>query len=229
LKIFPIGDSSVTIELGNLINEELNLKVQAIQQWLSSNRFEGLKDMISSYSSLSVFYDPVLIRRNYPEAKTAYEFVKIKLEEAWNNSEIKEQVDSTIISIPVCYDDYFGTDLHFLSKEKGLPKEDIVGLHTYNIYRVYMIGFLPGFSYLGDVDEQLIIPRKSRPVPVAAGSVGIAGRQTGIYPLNSPGGWQIIGRTPVKLFDPFAAIPVKLKMGDRVKFYAITKEEYENG
>ncbi len=200
-----------------------------MQQWLFSNSFEGMKDVIMAYSSLTVFYDPLLVKRKYAGHASAYEFVKAKLQEAWQQAEVKEEPTGNVLYIPVCYDDSYGTDLDFLSEEKGLSKPEIVRLHTLKMYRVYMIGFLPGFSYMGEVDEQLATPRKSKPVPVAAGSVGIAGSQTGIYPLHSPGGWQIIGRTPVKQFDPFAQPPVKLKTGDRVKFYSITKHEFENG
>jgi len=108
-----------------------------------------------------------------------------------------------------------------------LTEEEGVSMHTSTIYNVYMIGFLPGFSYMGEVNERIAVPRKQAPTPVVAGSVGIAGSQTGIYPLNSPGGWQIVGRTPLRLFDPFAPEPVKLQTGDRVQFYSITKREFE--
>ncbi len=137
--------------------------------------------------------------------------------------------DSHIVRIPVCYDERFGYDLDFISLAKQLAKDEIINLHVSRVYYVYMIGFLPGFSYMAAVDDKLVIARKPNPVPVIAGSVGIAGSQTGIYPLNSPGGWQIIGRTPLKkLFDEHADPPVLLKAGNRVQFYGITRQEFDN-
>jgi inhibitor of KinA len=227
-KIFSLGDSAATIEIGNLIDEALNLKVIAMQQWLSAHTFEGMKDVIVAYCSLTVLYNPLVVKKKYGVSSTAFEFVKTKLEEVWNESVENENYNNNIIRIPVCYEGDFAADINFFSAEKKLSKEEIIKIHISKTYRVYMIGFLPGFSYMGKVDDRLIIPRKSKPVAVAAGSVGIAGSQTGIYPLNSPGGWQIIGRTPVKLFDPFADVPVKINIGDQVQFYSITKNEFEN-
>ena len=133
------------------------------------------------------------------------------------------------IKIPVCYAEKYALDINEISKEKKLPVDEIIRLHTAKKYRVYMIGFLPGFAYMGEVDEQIAIPRKAQPrTKVEAGSVGIAGMQTGIYPLNSPGGWQIIGKTPVKLFNKEKDDPVLLQPGDEIEFYSITKDEFTN-
>jgi inhibitor of KinA len=229
LKIFPLGDSAVTIELGNHISEELNFTVLAMRQWLLANGFEGMTDVIMAYSSLTIYYDPLVVRKHTNPVQPAFEFVKSRLEKAFEMAEIKRDPPGDIIHIPVCYEEGFGTDLDFLASEKKLAKAEVIRLHTSSVYRVYMLGFLPGFTYMGEVAGPLITPRKHKPVQVTAGSVGIAGSQTGIYPLNSPGGWQIIGRTPIRLFDPFADIPVKLKTGDQVKFHAITKNEFEYG
>jgi inhibitor of KinA len=224
--IFPIGDNAVTIDLGNRINELLNRKVLGMQQWLSERALEGVKDLIIAYSSLTIFYDPVLIRKKHLISSTVFQFIKSKLEDAWANASPSDETPGDLLMrIPVCYDNDFGFDLDFIADIKRLSKEEIIQLHVSKIYRVYMIGFLPGFSYLGEVDEKLIISRKQTPVPVPAGSVGIAGSQTGMYPLNCPGGWQIIGRTPLRLFNPSMAIPVTLKPGDYVQFYPITREE----
>ena len=135
---------------------------------------------------------------------------------------------SHTIRIPVCYEREYGPDLDLLAGKKGLTRDEVIRLHTADAYRVYMIGFLPGFPYLGKVAPALEIPRKERPVPVVAGGVGIAGNQTGIYPLHSPGGWQIIGRTPLKLFDPSASVPVSIKVGDWVQFFPITQQEFRD-
>jgi inhibitor of KinA len=226
--IFPLGDSAATIDLGNTINESMNDKVIAMQQWMLANAFAGQKDIIVAYSSLTIIYDPVAVKQHFHPATTIFEWVKNKLESAFNGSTIQPVNDSTIIRIPVCYDTEFGTDLQSMAASKQIAAEEIIALHTARTYRVYTIGFLPGFSYMAEVDEKLITPRKQRPAPVVAGSVGIAGAQTGIYPLNSPGGWHIIGRTPVKQFDADTAELVKLKVGDRIQFYAISKEEFED-
>jgi inhibitor of KinA len=138
------------------------------------------------------------------------------------------QNDSTseLINIPVCYDPEFGPDLENLAREKNITTEDVIRIHTSKPYRVFMLGFLPGFAYMGEVDERISMSRKNQPVPVAAGSVGIAGKQTGIYPLLSPGGWQIIGRTPVHLFNKEKEQTTLLKAGDRVQFIPVSKNEF---
>ena len=133
---------------------------------------------------------------------------------------------SVIMNIPVCYDEEFGVDLQRIVEEKKLSKDEVIRLHCGKQYRVFMLGFLPGFPYMGEVDEKIAMPRKSEPKAVAAGSVAIAGRQTGIYPLASPGGWSVIGRTPLKLFDPEKERPTLLNAGDTVEFYSISKEEF---
>ena len=223
-KIFPLGDSAVSFDFGNRISEAFNDKVIAMHQWLQANSFAGLKDIIVAYSSLSVIFDPVIVYKN-SNAMPVFYFIKNKLEEAHGHAAIYINKEKNIVEIPVCYHEEFGIDLYFVSEQKKLSVQEIIALHTSKPYRIYMIGFLPGFPYMGEVDEQLNMPRKQTPVPVTAGSVGITGNQTGIYPLNSPGGWQIIGRTPRKLFDASADVPVQLKIGDYVKFYSISKEE----
>ena len=141
---------------------------------------------------------------------------------------IQETTQQRKISIPVCYSRAFAPDIEFIASEKNISIEKIIQLHTSKSYTVYMIGFLPGFSYMGEVAEAIAIPRKIQPVSVAAGSVGIAGKQTGIYPLESPGGWQIIGRTPLKIFDKGKSDPVLLQPGDEIQFYSISEDEFKN-
>jgi KipI family sensor histidine kinase inhibitor len=130
--------------------------------------------------------------------------------------------------IPVCYEKEYAPDLEWVASEKGLSAAEVIELHCAVVYRVYMVGFLPGFSYMGSVDQRLELPRKPLPVNVVAGGVGLTGRQTGIYPLNSPGGWQIIGRTPIKLFDAGTNPPVRLQSGDRVQFYPVSGAEFRD-
>lgn len=199
-----------------------------MQQWFAAHPFEGLKDTVIAYSSLSIFYDPVLVRKAAPAPATAFEYISEKLHEAYRQSNNEDDIEpGNMIRIPVCYDDAFAADIDFVSQITGLAKQEIIQLHSSKTYDVYMLGFLPGFSYMAALDEKLAVPRKIGPVPVTAGSVGIAGSQTGVYPLPCAGGWQVIGRTPVKLFDTSAAMPVKLKPGDRVVFHPITRDEFE--
>lgn len=226
-KIFPLGDAAVTIDMGNSISEALNQKALAMQQWLQADPFEGLKDCLVAYSSLTVLYNPAVIKKYYHPTDTVFAWVANRLQQAYEKAVQTGQAAREVIRIPVCYDEPYATDLPSVARQKRLSLQEVVNLHTASIYNVYMIGFLPGFSYMGEVNERIALPRKQTPAAVMAGSVGIAGSQTGIYPLNSPGGWQIIGRTPLKLFDPFVPEPVKLQAGDKVQFYAITKHEFD--
>jgi inhibitor of KinA len=241
LSIFPLGDSAITIDMSNCIDEQVNRKAVAIGNWLQDHHYDGVLDVIVAYSSVSVFYDPVKVRSANPDLQDgAFGYMRHRLEEAWRQAgspaersdaggSISTQADNQqIMRIPVCYAGDFGPDLETVSKGRGISREEVIELHSSRVYRVYMIGFLPGFPYLARIDQRLEVTRKERPVPVVAGSVGIAGFQTGIYSLNSPGGWQIIGRTPVRLFDPSAASPVLLKTGDQVQFFPVSREEFEN-
>jgi inhibitor of KinA len=217
--IYSLGDSALTLDLGNCIDEQLNTRVLAIFDWLGVHRFEGIIDLIAAYSSVSVFYDPTLV----------YDRTAISewLLEAWRQTAaIPLRPEGREIRIPVCYEGEYAPDLEAVARQKGLSFGEVIDLHCSIPYRIYMIGFLPGFPYLGKVDPRLEMPRKIRPVPVIAGGVGIAGWQTGIYSLNSPGGWQIIGRTPIRLFDRNADPPVLLRTGDSVRFYPVSIADF---
>lgn len=223
--LYPVGDSCLTMTVGNNINEILNEKVIAIQNWINSHSFKGLQDVVIAYNSISLLYDPVIVKAVYKPSCLVSSFVGGKLAEAFEQS-VAAASEGTVTRIPVCYDDEYGPDLQVITDLKQINKEEVVRLHTAQAYRIYMIGFLPGFPYLATVPDMIASPRKKQPVQVAAGGVGIAGMQTGIYPVASPGGWQIIGRTPVKVFNTMAKHPFLLKAGNYVQFYAITKEEF---
>ncbi|MBS1565940.1 MAG: 5-oxoprolinase subunit PxpB [Bacteroidetes bacterium] len=225
--IFSLGDAAQTIDLGNTITEASNRKVLAMQEWLLQHPFEGLNDIIPAYCSLTVVYDPVAVRRKYHPGASVAGWVRGWLEKAYAGSGDGSAEIGTVVNIPVCYDPATGMDLTYVAKEKKKSVEEIIHLHSSVSYRVYMIGFLPGFPYLAEVNPALFIPRKARPVPVLPGSVGIAGPQTGVYTLASPGGWYILGRTPLKLFDPASPEVVKLKAGDTVKFFPISLDEFK--
>jgi inhibitor of KinA len=225
--IFPIGDSAVTIELGNYISQALNQKVLSMQQWLQRHPFEGLQDIIVAYSSLSVIYNAAVVKSKYNPETGIFPFIRQILADAYEKSLVTETEHSALVHMPVCYDPEFGLDLEFVAAEKQVNPEEIIHLHTSRIYRVFMIGFLPGFPYMASVDEKLIVPRKDSPrALVPAGSVGLADHQTGIYPLDSPGGWQIIGRCPYRLFDKANGNFLRLNAGDSVQFFSITREEF---
>jgi len=210
--IFPLGDNAVVLVFGNIIDEQINKLVHSIFYQLQNDPIPGMTEAVPGYSSLTIYYDVLFIRN--------------KLDKDLSTENIETGDPQVLIKIPVCYDKEYGTDLDFIALQNNIPVEEIIQLHSSATYRVYMLGFLPGFTYMGLVDERISSPRKQQPTPVEAGSVGIAGRQTGIYPFKSPGGWQIIGRTPWKLFDKGKVNPVLFKSGDHVQFYSITIEEF---
>lgn len=223
--IFPLGDSALTIDFGNIINEDINQKVLRIFHHLKTIADETIIDIVPAYSSLTIYYD---VASFYSPEQTAFEKMADRLEQLFlRASNINEQ-KTNFFEIPVCYSKKFAIDIEYLSKQNEIPVEEIIGIHTSKTYKVYMLGFLPGFTYMGEVDDRIAIERKPTPIKLFAGAVGIAGKQTGIYPVESPGGWQIIGRTPVKVFNKEDRNPVLFQPGDEVKFYPITEHEFEN-
>lgn len=223
--IFSVGDSAMTIELGTTISPRLNNLVLSVADQLTRHPFTGIKDIVSAYSSITVYYDPIQVSLK-SQAVSPHQWVKERLEEACEKADPGFVPESVSHRIPVCYDPAFGTDLAELSDRLDLSIDEIVQMHLSVSYRVYMIGFLPGFPYLGELPRALTTSRKRKPALVRAGSVAIAGSQTGIYPFEGPGGWNIIGVTPFIFFNASDAVPVPLKAGDMVEFYSIKKEEY---
>jgi inhibitor of KinA len=217
--IYSLGDSALTLDLGNCIDEQLNTRALAIYDWLAAHPFAGIIDRIVAYSSVSVFYDPTQVI----DRTAVFEW----LLDAWQQTAAAPpRGEGSTVRIPVCYEGEYAPDLATVARQNGLAPAELIELHCAVDYRIYMIGFLPGFPYMGKIDPRLEIPRKIRPVPVIAGGVGIAGMQTGIYPFNSPGGWQIIGRTPVRLFDCRTDPPILLRTGDRVRFYPVSTADF---
>lgn len=226
VSIYPLGDGALTISFGNVMDEGIHQSVLQLFQGLRALSFPFIIDIVPAYSSLTVYYNVLLL---HTEEKTAFDAIKEKLLPLLDHKSEAIAEEGRIIAIPVCYAQPFAPDLEEIALQKGLSAEEVIHLHTSLTYRVYMIGFLPGFPYMGRVDSRIATPRKSSPrKSIAGGSVGIAGEQTGIYPLSSPGGWNIIGRTPVQLFNKEASNPVLLQPGDSVSFYSITKDEFEN-
>jgi len=214
-----MGDRAFLVELGDEISPPINHKVRALFIRLKDRVPEGIKELVPSYRSLMVVYDPLVL---------TISFLKPQIEELCNALDDFQLPDPRTVEIPVVYGGKYGPDLQWVADYHKIAPEDVVRLHIQPIYRVYMIGFMPGYPYMGEVVDALITPRRETPrTYVARGSVGIAQRQTGIYSVASPGGWQIIGRTPVHLFDPQSKPPSFFEMGDRVKFFAITAQEMD--
>ncbi len=226
-KIFPLGDSAITIDFGNSINKAINRHVIARLHQFNSKSIEGVIELVPAYSSLTVYYNMISVLTKIKTAQSAFEVMKEKIESILQNPVSFDTDDEMLVHIPVCYAEPFAPDLLSICEQKNIESHALIKIHTATIYKIYMLGFLPGFAYMGEVDERISISRKPEPVKMFAGSVGIAGKQTGIYPIESPGGWQIIGRTPWKLFNASRPEPVLLKAGQRVQFYEITEEEYE--
>jgi len=227
-KIFFISDSVVTIDFGNIIDEEINITVIGLFNYLLQHPLEAMIEAVPAYSSLSIYFDCSMLRKKIFPQKRVYEWIINELHKLMHYDFKGAEAEKHIIRIPVCYEDEFAIDLNFIAQQKNISSQEVIHLHISRQYRVYMLGFLPGFAYMGEVEEEIAMPRKPQPQQILAGSVGITGRQTGIYPLNSPGGWQIIGRTPLKIFDKGKVEPCLLKAGDYVEFYSITADEFEN-
>ncbi len=198
----------------------------ALQEVLQQKHFKGFIETVPAYASLAIFYDMVKVTANYPIHTTVYDFVRDFTEQSLNALVgFSSQHTKPPISLPVHYN---GEDLIGLANLHHLSAEEVIKIHTGKIVRVFMIGFLPGFAYMGKVDDRIATARLVSPrAVVKPGSVGIAGSQTGIYPLASPGGWQLIGQTPIKIFDSKKETPCFFQAGDLVQFVAISKKEFD--
>jgi inhibitor of KinA len=221
-RIFPLGDSAVTIEFGNTISADINDKAIALSQYFETNPFPGFIESVPAFVSTTIYYDLVQVKRAFPSYATAFDAVADQISRTVDSLPDKVEVAPRRITIPVDFSGSAALDLDELREKTGLTREEFLDIFLSREYRVYMLGFLPGFTYMGEVDERIASPRKQTPrTEVPKGSVGIAGRQTGIYSLASPGGWQIIGRTDVEMFTPQADSPTLLRAGDLVKLEPI--------
>ncbi|MBN1811960.1 MAG: 5-oxoprolinase subunit PxpB [Anaerolineae bacterium] len=215
------GDAALVIEFGDEIDLEINRRVHALARALAESPPSGLGEAVPTYRSLLVHYDP--LRLSHTEVKSL-------VAEALQACEEAAPPEPRLIEIPTVYGGERGPDIGFVAEHNGLSVEEVIRLHSGATYTVYMLGFTPGFPYLGGLPDALATPRLETPRQrVPAGSVGIAGAQTGVYPLTTPGGWRLIGWTPVALFDPTRTPPALLQPGDRVRFVPVTAEEIERG
>ena len=212
-----MGDRALLVELGDGISPLVNKKVRELFLCLKNNRVVGVVETVPSYRSLLIVYDPL---------KITLSALKERLNKLHTTIDRSEIPKPRTLETPVVYGGEYGPDLDWVAEFHRVPPEEIIRLHTGTTYRVYMIGFTPGFAYMGQLPDAIITPRRETPrTAVPRGSVGIAQSQTGVYPVESPGGWQIIGRTPLRLFDPEKWPPTPLEMGDLVKFLSIKEEE----
>ncbi|WP_461865410.1 5-oxoprolinase subunit PxpB [Thermococcus sp.] len=212
----PAGDSALLIIFGDRIEEGINKKVHAVANAIEKASPDWLIEVVPTYTSIYVYYNP--LKLSYQEVLDAIK--------PFLSAEPKEE-KPRIVEIPTVYGGEFGPDIEFVAQHNGLTIDDVIEIHSKPLYRVYMLGFTPGFAYLGGMDERIATPRLEKPrLKVPAGSVGIAGKQTGIYPIESPGGWRLIGRTPLRLFTPEKDPPTLLQPGDYVKFIPISEEEF---
>lgn len=219
IKIMPAGDSSMLIQFGNEIKVETNEQITSVIRLMKDQHIEGVIDMIPAFCSLLINYDLRMIQYETLEQRMK-QLVKLEVSEEANTKRI--------IEIPVCYGKEFGPDIETVAKRAGMSVEEVIKLHTSNDYLIYMLGFMPGFCFLGGLDERIHTPRLANPrIKIPAGSVGIGGAQTGIYPLDSPGGWQLLGRTPVKVYDAEREEPIIYQAGDYVRFVPVDEVEYK--
>ncbi|PAE17897.1 allophanate hydrolase [Virgibacillus sp. 7505] len=221
LTYHPLGDTGIQLVFGQTISEETNQKIRLFAELLKAEQIEGIIEWVPAYTTLSIFYRPDKVR---------YQALLEKLERLYENIQGgAAEAASLVYEIPTYYGGEAGPDLNFVADHNGLSVEDVIRIHSSQDYLIYMMGFVPGFPYLGGMSEEIATPRRSDPRPkIAAGSVGIAGSQTGVYPLETPGGWQLIGQTPLKLYDPEREQPILLTSGSYLRFVPISKEEYDS-
>ena len=227
-EIYALSESSVTVVFGDEISSLMAEKVSALNSAIHNAPFQGLITTVPAYATLTVYYAPEEVFYSGLTGESAYQKVSGYLS-ALPVSKLSKEKSTTLITIPVCYGGTHGPDLELVARHCMLTTDEVIKLHASAAYRVYMIGFIPGFAYMGGMDTRLSTPRKEHPrSKVNAGSVGIAGNQTGIYPLDIPGGWQIIGQTPIQLFNAGRPEPSYLKAGDTVRFKPIAIDEFHS-
>lgn len=214
-KFTPAGDCAVVIELGDEISPQCNRAVHALSKALTDERIPAVRDIIPTYRSILVQYDAAL--SSYDDMKSTLSNIPPSTEDPSN---------APLVHIPVLYGGNHGPDLEFVARSAGMSPQEVIDTHSNAEYLVYMMGFTPGFPYLGGMPPQIAAPRRTTPrTAIPKGSVGIAETQTGVYPIESPGGWQLIGRTPLTLFDPQRDTPSLLDAGARVKFQPLPNED----
>ncbi|MED3995853.1 5-oxoprolinase subunit PxpB [Peribacillus frigoritolerans] len=229
----PLGDSAIVITFGNGMEYSVHKKIKLVKDLLEDEPFAGFIECVPAYTNLTVFYDPLVIYKNQNksngnETTSPFEVVRSILEMKLQDLKEDKKLIHRTVTIPVCYGNEYGPDLEYVARYNDLTTDEVIHIHSTGEYLAYMIGFAPGFPFLGGLSENIATPRRSSPrMAIPAGAVGIAGMQTGVYPISTPGGWQLIGQTPTKLFLPNVNPPSLLQAGDIVKFHPITDQEYK--
>lgn len=218
-KYLLAGDKAITVEFGDEIKEEINKLVRSMSYAINNKNIKGIIEIIPTYRSISIQYNPLEI--------TIEDLIE-RLKEIYANIDSIQLPPAKVIEIPTVYGGEYGPDIEFVSQHNNISTDEVIKFHTSVDYLVYMLGFTPGFTYLGGLPREIETPRLKTPrTKIPAGSTGIAGKQTGIYPIESPGGWQLIGRTPLKLYDPKRNPPIILNAGDYLRFISIGEKEYK--
>ena len=218
VKFFPAGDHAMVVEFGSIIAENINQKVHALAGWIEEKQIEGVVELLPTFRSLMIYYDCHVV---------SFERLKRKVSEFDDTKVSAGAEKKKIIKVPCCYGARFGSDLHDMEKILGIDKDEIIRIHSSVCYKIYMLGFLPGFVYLGGLDKRIEVPRLSSPrVKINPGSVGIGGNQTGVYPVASPGGWRLIGGTPLDFYDPDREKPILCNASEYIRFVPIHIDEY---
>lgn len=227
-KIHLLGDQGLLLDWGEQLDAGIHQEVQACWRGIDALHLPGVLDLIPAYSSLAILWDTAFLLQNYPQ-RLPVEWVTSWIEPVLQQQRQYPQAgEGRKVQVPVCFEEPYALDLEELAAQKQLSPSQFIERFCARSYQVYLLGFLPGFAYMGTVEPALASPRRAVPrALIPAGSVGIAGAQTGIYPLDSPGGWQIIGRTPWRMFTPEVDPPVRLRVGDEVEFYPIRALEFE--
>jgi inhibitor of KinA len=219
VRFVPVGDSAILVEFGDRIDPAINARCIAVAESVRASAPAGVRDVVPTFRSVAVYFDPLQVD---------YARLLEQLQRAAAEARMPPSTPAQTHHVPVCYGGEFGPDLAAVAAYARLTEDETIARHATRTYRVFMLGFVPGFAYMGVVDEQIAAPRRETPrARVAAGAVGIAGLQTGIYPTDTPGGWQVIGRTPLRLFDARHAKPSLFRPGDAVQFFSIPRNEWD--
>jgi inhibitor of KinA len=227
--VYSVGDHALVFALEAKMDVAILQKIKQLNEFIVAKKINGILDIIPSYHTLTVVYDMIHFLSDHNEASDPLIIFSTTLLNEFEKNSLVPKKETTQYIVPVCYDLLFALDLEKMSEVKSISTEEIIKIHCSTIYDVYSIGFVPGFTYMGMVNEKIQMARHQKPRnQVAAGSVGIAGLQTGIYPINCPGGWQIIGKTPWKIFDTHPNKLAKFKVGDQVQFFPISKKEFDD-
>ncbi|MBE5924957.1 MAG: 5-oxoprolinase subunit PxpB [Lachnospiraceae bacterium] len=220
MRFLPAGDEALIVEFGMEIDDEINRKVQRLADFIRSQNISGIRELLPTFRSLMIFYNSNVI---------SYKKLIGEIKHFKNDKDEGVAEKKKILCVPCCYGSDYGPDLKEMSSRLGMSTEEIIKLHSQSDYKIYMLGFLPGFTYLGGLDKRIHMPRLDTPrTSIPAGSVGIGGNQTGVYPVASPGGWWLIGNTPIEFYNPQREMPVLCNAGEYIRFIPISISDYES-